>query len=98
MNVNGIAGLRRDHLLVRMALISSAPSDPGSIVRSGQAKRPATSVKQAQALAKQKVSATPMTAWGEQVAPRYIRFVYSNEPVERLAGLRERLEAALAQG
>ena len=51
-----------------------------------------------QALAKQKVAATPMTSWGEQVAPRYIRFVYSNEPVERLASLRERLEAALAQG
>ena len=54
MNVNGIAGPRRDHLLVGMALISSAPSDPGSIARSGQSKRPATSVKQAQALAKQK--------------------------------------------
>ena len=50
------------------------------------------------ALAEQKVAATPMTAWGEQVAPRYIRFVYSNEPVERLATLGERLRAALAQG
>jgi aspartate/methionine/tyrosine aminotransferase len=50
-----------------------------------------------QALAAQKVAATPMTSWGEQVAPRYIRFVYSNEPVQRLANLRQRLEAALAQ-
>ena len=50
------------------------------------------------ALAAQKVAATPMTAWGEHVAPRYIRFVYSNEPVERLAMLGERLRAALAQG
>jgi len=49
------------------------------------------------ALAEQKVAATPMTAWGEQVAPRYIRFVYSNEPVERLATLGERLQTALAQ-
>ena len=48
------------------------------------------------ALAEQKVAATPMTAWGEQVAPRYIRFVYSNEPVERLATLGERFRAALA--
>jgi aspartate/methionine/tyrosine aminotransferase len=50
-----------------------------------------------QALAAQKVAATPMTTWGEQVAPRYIRFVYSNEPVQRLANLRQRLDAALAQ-
>jgi aspartate/methionine/tyrosine aminotransferase len=48
-----------------------------------------------QALAAQKLAATPMTTWGEHVAPRYIRFVYSNEPVERLATLGERLQAAL---
>jgi aspartate/methionine/tyrosine aminotransferase len=50
-----------------------------------------------QALVKQKVAATPMTSWGERVSPRYIRFVYSNEPVERLAGLGERVRAALDQ-
>lgn len=49
------------------------------------------------ALAEQKVAATPMTAWGENVAPRYIRFVYSNEPVERLSQLGDRLRAALDQ-
>ena len=47
------------------------------------------------ALLEQKVAATPMTAWGEQVSPRCIRFVYSNEPVERLAALGDRLRAAL---
>ena len=47
------------------------------------------------ALVDQKVAATPMTAWGERVSPRYIRFVYSNEPVERLALLGDRLRAAL---
>jgi aspartate/methionine/tyrosine aminotransferase len=47
------------------------------------------------ALAAQQVAATPMTAWGEHVAPRYIRFIYSNEPVERLASVGERLRAAL---
>jgi pyrroline-5-carboxylate reductase len=41
-----------------------------------------------------KVAATPMTAWGETVAPRHVRFVYSNEPVERLAALGERVRAA----
>jgi aspartate/methionine/tyrosine aminotransferase len=49
------------------------------------------------ALAEQKVAATPMTAWGERVAPRYIRFVYSNEPVERLSQLGKRVRAALDQ-
>jgi aspartate/methionine/tyrosine aminotransferase len=49
------------------------------------------------ALADHQVAATPMTAWGEDVAPRYIRFVYSNEPVERLSLLGGRLRAALDQ-
>jgi aspartate/methionine/tyrosine aminotransferase len=44
----------------------------------------------------QKVAATPMTsAWGGPVATRYVRLVFSNEPVERLALLGERLRAAL---
>jgi aspartate/methionine/tyrosine aminotransferase len=42
-----------------------------------------------------KVAATPMTAWGETVAPRFVRLVFSNEPVERLSLLGERLRAAL---
>ncbi|HEX2032109.1 MAG TPA: pyridoxal phosphate-dependent aminotransferase [Actinomycetota bacterium] len=47
------------------------------------------------ALIDQKVAATPMTAWGEKVAPRHVRFVYSKEPVERLARLGDRVRAAL---
>jgi len=47
------------------------------------------------ALVEQKVAATPMTTWGERVSPRFIRFVYSNEPVERLSLLGERLRRAL---
>jgi N-succinyldiaminopimelate aminotransferase len=47
-------------------------------------------------LLEQKVAATPMTAWGETAAPRHVRFVFSNEPVERLALLGDRLHAALA--
>jgi aspartate/methionine/tyrosine aminotransferase len=49
------------------------------------------------ALADHQVAATPMTAWGDQIAPRYIRFVYSREPVERLSLFGERLRAALDQ-
>jgi aspartate/methionine/tyrosine aminotransferase len=45
----------------------------------------------------QKVAATPMTdAWGGAYANKYLRLVFSNEPVERLSLLGERLRAALA--
>jgi aspartate/methionine/tyrosine aminotransferase len=46
-------------------------------------------------LLEQKIAATPMTVWGEKVAPRYIRFVFSREPVERLEGLGARVRIAL---
>jgi len=46
-------------------------------------------------LLEQKVAATPMTAWGESVAPRHVRFVFSREPVDRLKTLGERVRKAL---
>ncbi|MDQ4124023.1 MAG: pyridoxal phosphate-dependent aminotransferase [Actinomycetota bacterium] len=46
-------------------------------------------------LLEHKVAATPMTVWGETVAPRYVRFVFSREPVDRLELLGERVRAAL---
>lgn len=46
-------------------------------------------------LLEQKVAATPMTVWGETVAPRHVRFVFSREPVERLELLGERVRRAL---
>ena len=47
------------------------------------------------ALLANKVAATPMTVWGEDVAARHVRIVYSNEPVERLELLGERFRASL---
>jgi aspartate/methionine/tyrosine aminotransferase len=47
-------------------------------------------------LLEQKVAATPMTVWGESVGPKYLRLVFSNEPVERIELLGERLRRALA--
>jgi aspartate/methionine/tyrosine aminotransferase len=44
----------------------------------------------------QRVAATPMSGWGGEAAARQLRFVFSNEPVERLALLGERVRAALA--
>ena len=43
-----------------------------------------------------KVAATPMRGWGGEVAERHVRFVFSNEPVERLRLLGDRVRAALA--
>jgi aspartate/methionine/tyrosine aminotransferase len=48
-----------------------------------------------QRLLEHKVAATPMRGWGGDVADRHVRFVFSNEPVERLALLGERVRAAL---
>lgn len=44
----------------------------------------------------QRVAATPMRGWGGEVAERHVRFVFSNEPVERLRLLGDRVRAALA--
>jgi hypothetical protein len=41
-------------------------------------------------LLERKVAATQMRGWGADVADRYLRFVFSNEPVERLMLLGER--------
>jgi N-succinyldiaminopimelate aminotransferase len=46
-------------------------------------------------LIEEKVAATPMTGWGGEVAAPHIRFVFSNEPVERLQTLGERVRRAL---
>ena len=46
-------------------------------------------------LLERKVAATPMRGWGGEVADRHVRFVFSNEPVERLATLGERVRDAL---
>jgi aspartate/methionine/tyrosine aminotransferase len=42
-----------------------------------------------------KVAATPMTTWGEHYGDRFVRLVYSREPVARLATLRARFDLAL---
>ena len=47
-------------------------------------------------LEKGKIAATAMTGWGSKRSANFVRFVFSNEPVSRLRGLRERVEAALS--
>ena len=45
-------------------------------------------------LEKGKIAATPMRNWGSDRASAYVRFVYANEPVHRLRGIRERIRTA----
>jgi len=42
-----------------------------------------------------RVCATAMKGWGETHGAQYLRFVFSNEPVERLRGLGDKVRAAL---
>jgi aspartate/methionine/tyrosine aminotransferase len=46
-------------------------------------------------LIEQKVAATPMHGWGGEIADRHIRFVFSNEPVDRIRLLGDRVRRAL---
>jgi len=41
------------------------------------------------------IAATAMTGWGSERSNNFIRFVFSNESVERLKGLRKRIDAAI---
>ncbi len=43
-----------------------------------------------------KIAATPMRDWGERNGDQFVRLVFSNEPVERLAEMGERCARALA--
>lgn len=42
-----------------------------------------------------KIAATPMDGWGTERSAGFLRLVFSNEPAERLRGIRRRFEAAL---
>ncbi len=48
-------------------------------------------------LEKGKIAATPMTGWGTPRSDGFVRFVFSNEPAERLRGFRDRVEAAFGR-
>jgi aspartate/methionine/tyrosine aminotransferase len=42
-----------------------------------------------------RVAATPMDNWGDVHGARYVRLVFSNEPVDRLAGIGDRFRLSL---
>jgi N-succinyldiaminopimelate aminotransferase len=41
-----------------------------------------------------KIATTPMIGWGDHAA-KYVRFVFSNEPKDRLVGMGKKLKKAL---
>lgn len=43
-----------------------------------------------------KIATTPMVNWGSAEIKKYVRFVFANEPVERLRGMGDRIRRALA--
>jgi N-succinyldiaminopimelate aminotransferase len=48
-------------------------------------------------LEKAQIAATAMTGWGTARSDRYVRFVFSNEPVERLKGVGDRIANAIGK-
>ena len=45
-----------------------------------------------------KIAATPMVNWGSATSSKFVRLVYSNEPVQRLRGSGQRFRDALTKG
>lgn len=45
-----------------------------------------------------RIAATPMTGWGDEQAGRYVRLVFSNEPVRRLREVGERMRLSFRAG
>ena len=43
-----------------------------------------------------KIAATPMVNWGSARSNTYVRFVFANEPVQRLRGMEQWVKRALA--
>lgn len=88
---------RRDVVLEQLAEYPCVPPDGGwSLLVNTESMGIPPGEASARLFEHGKVAATPMNGWGPS-GDRYLRLVFSNEPVERLADLRERFDAALLQ-
>jgi aspartate/methionine/tyrosine aminotransferase len=86
---------RRDEMLRQLDDVPVVPAAGGwSLVMDAQALGVDPADLSAR-LIEQKVAATPMHGWGGEIADRQIRFVFSNEPVDRIALLGDRVRRAL---
>lgn len=89
---------RRDETMRQLAGLPAVPAAGGWSLLLDVAALDMDCVEFSQRLLIHKVAATPMRGWGGAIADRHLRFVFSNEPVARLALLGERVRAALADG
>lgn len=87
---------RRDETLRQLKGFPVVPPSGGWSVLMDTASIGIDCAEASKRMLEQKVAATQMRGWGADVADRYLRFVYSREPPERLAKLGERALAALA--
>jgi aspartate/methionine/tyrosine aminotransferase len=87
---------RRDVTMEQLAPYSPVPAAGGWSFLVDVTRLGLDGAEASRRLLEQKVAATPMKGWGGGVAERYVRFVFSNEPVERLERLGERARVALA--
>jgi aspartate/methionine/tyrosine aminotransferase len=87
---------RRDELLGQLDGLPAVRAAGGWSLLLDVAALGLDSVEVSDRLLEQKVAATPMRGWGGEVADRHVRFVFSNEPADRIGLLGERLHAALA--
>jgi aspartate/methionine/tyrosine aminotransferase len=87
---------RRDETLRQLEGFPVVPASGGWSLLMDTAALGIDGAEASRRMLEQKVAATQMRGWGGDVADRYLRFVYSNEPVERLSLLGERTRAALS--
>lgn len=86
---------RRDCTLEQLDGLPAVPAAGGWSLLLDVAALGLDCVEASDRLLEQKVAATPMRGWGAEVADRHVRFVFSNEPVERLTLLGDRVRRAL---
>ena len=86
---------RRDETLRQLDGLPAVPASGGWSLLLDVAALGIDAADLSAALLAEKVAATPMRGWGGPVADRHLRFVFSREPVDRLALLGDRLRRAL---
>jgi N-succinyldiaminopimelate aminotransferase len=87
---------RRDVLLEELADFSVIPPHGGWSLFLDVARRGFDSASASKRLIELgKIAATPMINWGSANSDKYVRFVFANEPVERLRGIAARVRRAL---
>ena len=87
---------RRDVVLVELEGLPLARADGGwSMLLDVQAMGHDSFSASRRLLDRGGIAATPMRDWGETNGDRFVRLVFSNEPVARLRGLGERVRGAL---